>query len=138
MPTTDRLITVESAAELLGCSVKTIRRYLADANPDRSFPQPTWLPSPTGTRPLLRLRESEIRRFAGLDRNNCAPNILPCSAGSFFHRTQQRRSRYDFARLSTDWSARLASRTVAAVVQQAIQQKYRLLAEPAQGSDGQL
>jgi predicted DNA-binding transcriptional regulator AlpA len=67
VPTTDRLITVESAAEVLGCSVKTVRRYLADTNPDRIFPKPTWLPSPTGTRPLLRLRESEVRRFAGLE-----------------------------------------------------------------------
>jgi predicted DNA-binding transcriptional regulator AlpA len=66
MPTTVRLLKVESAAELLGTSVKTVRRYLADTSADRSFPQPVWLPSPTGTRPLLRLRESEIRRFAGL------------------------------------------------------------------------
>jgi predicted DNA-binding transcriptional regulator AlpA len=67
MPTTDRLITIESAANLLGTSVKSVRRYLADTNPDRIFPQPTWLPSPSGVRPLLRLRESEIRRFAGLE-----------------------------------------------------------------------
>ena len=67
VPTTDRLIMIETAAELLGCSVKSVRRYLADTRPDRIFPQPTWLPSPSGTRPLLRLRESEVRRFAGLE-----------------------------------------------------------------------
>ena len=63
----DRLITTEQVAELLGTSVKTVRRYAADTNPARTFPQPVVLPSPTGMRPLVRWRESEVRRFAGLD-----------------------------------------------------------------------
>ena len=67
MPTTDRLITVEHVAELLGTSKKTVRRYAADTSPARDFPQPVRLPSPTGTRPLMRWRESEVRRFAGLE-----------------------------------------------------------------------
>jgi predicted DNA-binding transcriptional regulator AlpA len=64
----DRLITAEQVAELLGCSVKTVRRYAADTSPSRTFPQPVVLPPPTGMRPLTRWRESEIRRFAGLER----------------------------------------------------------------------
>jgi predicted DNA-binding transcriptional regulator AlpA len=63
----DRLITAEQVAELLGCSTKTIRRYAADTNPARVFPVAVELPSPTGTRPLVRWKESEVLRFAGLE-----------------------------------------------------------------------
>jgi predicted DNA-binding transcriptional regulator AlpA len=66
MPT-DRLMTAEQIAELLGCSTKTIRRYNADISDDRTFPRPVELPSPTGNRPLMRWKASEVLRFAGLD-----------------------------------------------------------------------
>jgi predicted DNA-binding transcriptional regulator AlpA len=63
MPT-DRLITAEQVAEVLGVSTKTVRRYNADTSKDRTFPCPS--PSPTGTRPFQRWKESEVRSFAGL------------------------------------------------------------------------
>lgn len=63
----DRLLTAEQVAETLGCSIKTIRRYHASTSPTRSFPQAVLLPSPTGSRPLVRWKESEIRRFGRLD-----------------------------------------------------------------------
>lgn len=63
----DRLLTAQDVAELLGTSLKSVHRWKADQKPSRTFPQPVLLPSPSGTRPLLRWRESEIRRFGGLD-----------------------------------------------------------------------
>ena len=51
----DRLLTAEQVAELLGTSIKTIRRYNADTSPNRVFPHPVQLPSPSGTRPLRTL-----------------------------------------------------------------------------------
>jgi predicted DNA-binding transcriptional regulator AlpA len=65
MPT-DRLITAEQVAELLGISIRTLRRYNADNSKTRAFPRPVELPSPTGTRSFARWKESEVLRFAGL------------------------------------------------------------------------
>jgi predicted DNA-binding transcriptional regulator AlpA len=63
----DRLIGAGKVAKLLGVCLKTVRRWQADTGPDRPFPQPVRLPSPSGGRPILRWRESEIRAFAGLE-----------------------------------------------------------------------
>ena len=64
----DRLVSAEQVSEILGISIKTIRRWNGDTGPDRQFPRPVQLPSPSGTRPLLRWRESDIYAFAGLAR----------------------------------------------------------------------
>ena len=64
---TERLLTANQVAELLGTSIKTIRRYNADASANRIFPRPLQLPSPSGTRPLVRWRASDVYKFAGLE-----------------------------------------------------------------------
>ena len=62
----DRLLSAEQVSEILGISIKTIRRWNGDTGPDRQFPRPVQLPSPSGSRPMSRWRESEVRQFGGL------------------------------------------------------------------------
>jgi predicted DNA-binding transcriptional regulator AlpA len=64
--TFDRLLTAQQVADLLGASIKSVRRWSADRQPGRIFPEPVSLPSPSGSKPMLRWRESEILRFGGL------------------------------------------------------------------------
>ena len=44
----DRLLSAEQVSEILGISIKTIRRWNGDTGPDRQFPRPVQLPSPSG------------------------------------------------------------------------------------------
>jgi hypothetical protein len=57
--------SVNTVAEFLDVSVRTVKRWNSDRSPTRAFPWPSDLPSPTGSsRPLPRWYELDIREFA--------------------------------------------------------------------------
>jgi predicted DNA-binding transcriptional regulator AlpA len=64
----DKLITANEVADMLGMSMKTIRRMDSDTSHERDFPLPVRLRSPAGGRPLKRWRLSDVRHYGGLQR----------------------------------------------------------------------